>query len=155
LLPCFALSLLQGMLLLVAGKLVFGMRWGPDSWSLGEQILWLLPVIFTTSLASMGLAVVVAALARAEVHVALVVGAPARGLALLGGCVLPREMMPEQTQVFTLFTPQGWALEAYRELLVSNPNTVPNLLIVAEACGALAAFGAGFVALAWWLLPME
>jgi ABC-2 type transport system permease protein len=155
LLPCFALSLLQGILLLLAGKLVFGMRWGPDSWSLGEQILWLLPVVFTTSLAAMGLAVLVAALARTEVQVALYGAVPALVLALIGGCVLPREMMPEQTQVFTLFTPQGWALDAYRELLVSNPNAVPNLAIVAEACGVLAGFGAAFLALAWWLLPLE
>jgi ABC-type Na+ efflux pump permease subunit len=155
LLPCFGLSLLQGVLLLVAGKLVFGMRWGPDSWSLGRQVLWLLPVVFTTSLAAMGLAVLVAALARTEVQVALYGAVPALVLALIGGCVLPREMMPEQTQVFTLFTPQGWALDAYRELLVSNPNAVPNLAVVAEACGVLAGFGAGFLALAWWLLPLE
>jgi ABC-2 type transport system permease protein len=97
----------------------------------------------------------VAALARTEVQVALYGAVPALVLALIGGCVLPREMMPEQTQDFTLFTPQGWALEAYRELLVPSPSRGPNPTIVAQACAALAAFGAGFVALAWWLLPLE
>jgi ABC-type Na+ efflux pump permease subunit len=155
LLPCFGLSLFQGIFLLVAGKLVFGMRWGPASWSLGQQLLWLLPVVFTTSLAAMGLAVLVAALARTEVQVALYGAVPALVLALIGGCVLPREMMPEQTQGFSLLTPQGWALDAYRELLVPSPGAGPNLTIVAQACAALAAFGAGFVALAWWLLPLE
>jgi ABC-type Na+ efflux pump permease subunit len=69
LLPCFLLSVLQGVLLLVAGKLVFGMRWGPESWSLGWQVLWLLPVVLTTSLAAMGMALLVASLAKTEIQV--------------------------------------------------------------------------------------
>jgi ABC-type Na+ efflux pump permease subunit len=155
LLPCFALSLGQGILLLICGRLVFGMRWGPASWSLGEQVLWLLPVVVATSLAATGMAMIVAALARTEVQVALYGAVPVLVLALIGGCVLPREMMPENTQWFTLVTPQGWALEAYRELLAADPNYVPNLRLVLESCGILAAFGAGFIALAWWLLPLD
>src|SRR5262249_7274785 len=34
LLPCYLVSVLQGTFLLVAGRLLFGMRWGPDSWPL-------------------------------------------------------------------------------------------------------------------------
>src|SRR5207253_827683 len=98
-----------------------------ESWSLARQVAWLLPVVFTTSLAAMGLALLVAALARTEIQVALYGAVPVLVLALIGGCVLPREMMPEQTQQFSLLTPQGWALEAYRELLDPNPDAVPNL----------------------------
>src|SRR5262249_32954889 len=68
LLPCYALSVAQGILLLVAGKLVFGMRWGPDAWPLGRQVLWLLPVVLTTSLAAMGMAMLVASLAKTEIQ---------------------------------------------------------------------------------------
>jgi hypothetical protein len=64
-------------------------------------------------------------------------------------------MMPEQTQWLTLFTPQGWALEAYRELLSPDANYLPNLNIVAQSCAALAVFGVGFTALAWWLLRLD
>ncbi len=155
LVPCFVVSLGQGILLLVAGKLVFGMRWGPDQWSLGAQILHLLPVVFTTSLAAMGLALLVAALARTEIQVALYGALPALVLALIGGCVLPREMMPEQTQQLSLLTPQGWALSAYRELLDPSANAVPNLAIVYRACLVLAGFGIGFLVLAWWFLKLE
>jgi ABC-type multidrug transport system permease subunit len=155
LVPCFLLSLGQGILLLVAGRLLFGMRWGPASWPVGQQLLWLLPVVFTTSMAAMGLALLVASVARTEIQVALYGAIPVLVLALIGGCVLPREMMPEQTQSFTLVTPQGWALDAYRELLDPNPDAVPNLVIVARACGVLAAFGVGFVALAWWFLRLD
>src|SRR5205807_7141117 len=45
LIPCFLLSVGQGVFLLVAGRLLFGMRWGPEYWSLGEQIAWLFPVV--------------------------------------------------------------------------------------------------------------
>jgi ABC-2 type transport system permease protein len=155
LLPYFLLSLAQGAVLLVAGKLVFGMRWGPDEWPLDWQALVLLPVLLSTSLAAMGLAVLVAAVCRTEVQVALLGGIAVLGMALIGGCVLPREMMPEQAQFASLFTPHGWALQSYRELLGSTGRYVPNLDIVWRACAVLSGFGLGFLALAWGLLRLE
>jgi ABC-type Na+ efflux pump permease subunit len=155
LLPCFALSLGQGILLLIGGRLVFGMRWGPASWSLAQQVLCLLPVVVATSLAATGMAMLVAALARTEIQVALYGALPVLVLAMIGGCVLPREMMPENTQAITLFTPQGWALEAYRELLDPSGTAIPNLQVVLKSCSILAAFGASFTALACWLLPLD
>jgi ABC-2 type transport system permease protein len=103
----------------------------------------------------MGLALLVAALARSEIQVAIFGAVPVLVLALIGGCVLPREMMPEQTQALALVTPQGWALEAYRELLDASPQYQPNTAVVLRACGVLAAFGAGFLGLAWGLLRLE
>jgi ABC-type Na+ efflux pump permease subunit len=155
LIPCFLLSLGQGIFLLVAGRLLFGMHWGPEHWSLGEQVALLLPVVFTTSMAAMGLAMLVAAVARTEMQVALYGAVPVLILALIGGCVLPREMMPEEAQKFSQFTPHGWALDAYRELLDAGTNYEPNLAIVARSCGVLAAFGIGFLGLAWGFLRLE
>jgi ABC-2 type transport system permease protein len=80
---------------------------------------------------------------------------PVLVLALIGGCVLPREMMPEHAQQLSQLTPQGWALDAYRELLDPNPHSNPNLAIVLRSCTALAGFGLGFVLLAWWFLKLE
>jgi ABC-type multidrug transport system permease subunit len=155
LLPCFLISVAQGVFLLAAGRLLFGMRWGPDNWSLAEQAAFLSLVVLSTSLAAMGLALLVAAVARTEIQVALYGAIPVLVLALVGGCVLPRELMPEQTQVLTLLTPQGWALDAYRELLNVSPGYQPNLGLVLRACGVLAAFGTGFLALAWGLLRLD
>ncbi len=155
LLPCFVLSVGQGLFLLLAGRLVFGMKWGPDAWPLWEQLLYLLPVVFCTSLAAMGLALLVAALARTEMQVALYGAVPVLVLALIGGCVLPREMMPEQAQQFSFLTPQGWALDAYRELLDPQGKSIPNLEIVGRACAVLAGFGVGFLGIAWALLRLE
>src|SRR5262249_44087463 len=64
LVPCFLLSLGQGLFLLGAGKLVFAMDWGPEP-------LWLLAVVVCTSLAAMGLALLIAAAARTETQVAI------------------------------------------------------------------------------------
>jgi ABC-type multidrug transport system permease subunit len=155
LLPCYLVSLGQGLFLLLAGRVLFGMRWGPERWPWWEQLGWLMPVVLCTSLAAMGMALLVAALARTEIQVALYAVVPVLVLSLVGGCVLPRELMPEQTQVLTLATPQGWALDAYRELLESGSNYEPNAVVVFRACGVLAAFGAGCLGLAWASLRLD
>jgi ABC-type Na+ efflux pump permease subunit len=153
LLPCFALSLFQGVFLLAAGKLVFGMRWGPDSWSLGEQILWLLPLVFTTSLAAMGMALLVATLARTETQVAIYGTLLVLVLAGISGCLMgDREMMPETMQEFSKVTPHAWALTAYKQLLTTPAPSLPK---VAQSCGILSAFGAGFIGLAWIFLKLD
>jgi ABC-2 type transport system permease protein len=155
LLPYYMVSLGQGAFLLIAGRLIFGLRWGPDDWPLWEQAAWLVPVVATTSLAAMGMALLVAAVAQSEMQVALYGAVPVLVLALIGGCVLPREMMPEQAQQFSLLTPQGWALNAYRELLDADPHYRPNLAIVGEACGVLTGFGLVFTGLARLLLRLD
>jgi ABC-type Na+ efflux pump permease subunit len=155
LIPCYLLSVGQGAFLLAAGRLLFGLRWGPETWSLGEQVGWLLAVVLCTSLAAMGLALLVAAVSRSEIQVAIYGAVPVLVLALVGGCVLPRELMPEQTQALALLTPQGWALDAYRELLDASPQYQPNTAVVVRACGVLAAFGAAFLGLAWGLLRLD
>jgi ABC-type multidrug transport system permease subunit len=155
LLPCFLVSVAQGLFLLAAGRLLFGLHWGPDAWPLWLQTAWLLPVVLCTSLAAMGLALLVAAVARTEVQVAIYGALPVLVLSLIGGCVLPRELMPEQTQALALLTPQGWALDAYRELLDASKDYLPNTAVVLRSCGMLVVFGAGFLAAAWGLLRLE
>jgi len=147
LVPCYALSVTQGLLLLGAGKVVFGMNWGPHP-------LWFLPVVLTTSLAAMGMALLVAAVARTETQVAIYGTLLVLVLAGLSGSMMgDRELMPEQMQVISRFTPHAWALDAYNQLLLNLEN--PNLKVVAIACGVLTAFGLAFVLLAWWLLRLD
>ncbi len=155
LIPCYALSLGQGIFLLAAGRLLFGMRWGPPEWAWYEQVAWLAPVVCSTSLAAMGLALLVAAISRTEMQVALYGAVPVLVLALIGGCVLPREMMPESTQDLSLLTPQGWSLNAYRELLDTEYKTPPNLAIVMRSCGVLTGFGLSFLGMAWAFLRLD
>jgi len=145
LVPCLLLSLFQGFFLLGAGKVLFGMSWGPYPG-------WLALVVCATSLAAMGMALLVAAIARTETQVAIYGTLLVLVLAGISGSMMDRELMPEQMRKISLVTPHAWALDAYRQLL-TNPQ--PNLVLVAQACAVLAAFGCGFILLAWFMLKLE
>jgi ABC-type transport system involved in multi-copper enzyme maturation permease subunit len=146
LLPCLVLSLFQGFFILGAGRLVFGMSWGPDPF-------WLVPLVAATSLAAMGLAMLIAALAKTETQVAIYGTLLVLVLAGLSGCLMgDRNLMPERMQEISRITPHAWALDAYRELLTAGQ---PNLHIVATACVVLSGFGTAFLALAWGVLRLE
>jgi linearmycin/streptolysin S transport system permease protein len=145
--PCYLMSLFQGFFLLGAGKLVFGMSWGPEP-------LWLIPVVLTTSLAAMGLAMLVAALARTESQVSIYGTLLVLLLAGLSGTFMgDRALMPEQMQELSRLTPHAWALDAYRQLVASSGP--PDLEIVARACLVLTAFGVVTIALAWSALRLD
>ncbi len=152
LVPCFALSIAQGLFLLAAGKAVFGMRWGPESWPIVEQVGALLPVVVATSFAAMGLALLIASLARTEAQVAIYGTPLVLVLAGISGCLMPRDLMPELMKRVSLVTPQAWALDAYMQLLL---HPAPDLWRVGQACLVLVGFGSVFVALAWWWLRLD
>jgi ABC-type multidrug transport system permease subunit len=152
LLPCYALSLVQAAFLLLAGKLVFGMRWGPDSWSIYRQVSMLTPVILSTSLAAMGMALLIASIARTEAQVAIIGTPLVLVLAGMSGCLMPRDLMPELMKQVSLITPHAWSLEAYLQLLISPTPEVDRVLF---ACLVLVGFGVGFLGLAWRLLKLD
>src|SRR5262249_46159047 len=137
--------LFQGFFLLAAGKLVFDMSWGPKPG-------WLALVVVCTSLAAMGLALFVAALARTETQVAIYGTLLVLVLVGLIGSMVVRAILYGEVQKRSLVTPHAWALDAYRELL-TNPD--PRLGVVSTACMVLAGFGLGFIALAWVTLKLE
>ncbi|MDB5308414.1 MAG: ybhR 1 [Gemmataceae bacterium] len=145
LLPCLAVSLFQGFFLLLAGRLVFGMSWGSHPWLL-------IPVVACTSAAAVGLAMLVASVARTETQVAVYGTLLVLVLGGVSGSLMPRELMPEPMKQASLVTPHAWALDAYSQLL-GNPH--PELTVVTTACLVLLGFGAVFLALAWWRLDLE
>ena len=108
-------------------------------------------VVAATSLAAMGLALLVAALAKTETQVAIYGTLLVLTLAGLSGSMMDRSLMSPQMQRISLVTPHAWALDAYRQLLV-NPD--PDLVRVASACGVLCLFGVAFLALAWVILKL-
>jgi ABC-type Na+ efflux pump permease subunit len=139
LIPCYAVSVLQGLFLLAAARAVFGMSWG-------SQPLWLIIVVLATSVAAVGMSLLIAALARTETQVAIYGTLLVLLLAGISGCLMgDRELMPEAMQQLSLFTPHAWALIAYKQLLT---NPLPNLELVMRSCGVLVLFGGGFLALA-------
>jgi ABC-2 type transport system permease protein len=145
LLPCLAVSLAQGFFLFTAGWLLFGLTWGsrPDL---------LLLVVVCTSAAAVGLAVLVASIARTETQVAIYGTLLVLVLGGVSGSLMPRDLMPEKMKAVSLVTPHAWALDAYSQLL-ATPN--PDPAFIATACGVLLAFGAVFTVIAWWRMDLE
>ncbi|HEX3151623.1 MAG TPA: ABC transporter permease [Gemmataceae bacterium] len=144
-LPAMGVSLFQGVFLMAAGKLVFGLSWGTSP-------LVLLIVVAATAFAATGLAMLVASVAKTETQVAVYGTLLVLVLAGIGGSMMPRDLMPETMRQISHITPHAWALDAYQQLLL-NPD--PNLGIVAGACAALVGFGAGFLGLAWKLMRVD
>lgn len=147
LLPCLAVSLVQGFTLLLCGKLVFGMSWGP-------QPLLLIPVVVSTSLAAVGLAVLVAVLAKTETQVSVYGTLLVLVMAGASGSLMPRDLMPDAMKAWSKLTPHAWALDAYATLLTSNGTTV-DAASVWTSCGVLTAFGVGFGLLSWLLIRLD
>jgi ABC-type transport system involved in multi-copper enzyme maturation permease subunit len=145
LLPCLAISLFQGFFLLIAGKLVFGMAWGPQPWLL-------IPVVICTSCAAVGLSMLIAAVAKTETQVAVYGTLLVLVLAGVSGSLMPRDLMPEEMRQISRVTPHAWALDAYSQLL-ANPE--PQVAIVSTGCFALLGFGGVFLLIAWWRLSLD
>ncbi|MCU0705226.1 MAG: ABC transporter permease [Fimbriiglobus sp.] len=141
LVPCLVLSVIQGAVLMLCGKLVFGMSFGP-------QPLLLVPVVVCTSFAAVGMAVLVGAVAKTEAQVSVYGTLLVLVLAGLSGSMMPREMMPESMRQWSKVTPHAWALDAYEHLLYPDATTV-NAPDVWLDCGMLTLFGLGFTLLAW------
>ncbi len=144
LLPCLFVSLVQGVFLLLAGRVVFGMGWGTEP-------LLLLPVVTCTSIAAVGLAMLVASVAKTETQVAVYGTLLVLVLGGVSGSLMPRELMPETMKQASRVTPHAWALDAYAQLLGSP---TPDVGVVVTACAVLLGFGAAFLVLAWWRLDL-
>lgn len=145
LLPCLLVSLLQGFFLLGAGRLVLNMSWGAR-----PELL--IPLVASTSVAAVGLSVLVASVARTETQVAVYGTLLVLLLGGVSGSLLPRELMPEQMKAVSLVTPHAWALDAYSQLLASP---TPDVGAVWLSCAVLLAFGTAFTLLAWWRMDLE
>jgi hypothetical protein len=145
LLPCLVVSLVQGFFLLAAGRIIFGMTWG-------SRPELLLPLVACTSFAAVGLAVLVASIARTETQVAVYGTLIVLVLGGVSGSLMPRDLMPEQMKTASLVTPHAWALDAYAQLLAS-PN--PDVSVVLTSCGVLLAFGFVFTIIAWWKMDLD
>lgn len=133
-LPFLVMSLTQTSILMVTGKLLFGMSWGPSPWLLA-------PIMLCTSAAATTLGLLFSTLCKTESQVSSFGNLIVLSSAGISGCLVPRAWMPELSQKISLCTPHAWALDAYGELLTKE---VPDLSKIAICCGALLAFSTVF-----------
>ncbi len=136
-LPYYLINLMQVVALFGVAALLFGM-------DLGGSIPGLVLVSLAASAAAVGLGVLVSALARTEAQTRGLTILVLLVLAALGGCFVPRFVMPAGLQAAGLATPHAWALEAYHDLLVRGGGLLEVLPEVAVLLAfALVAFTLG------------
>ncbi len=144
LLPYYLVNLLQLVIMLGASHLLFGLQ-------LGFSPAGLVLVSLAAAAAATGLGVLVSALARTEAQAGGLTVLLLLTLSALGGCFVPRFMMPSWLQTAGLITPHAWALDAYQDLLVRGYGLVEVLPKV----GVLAGFSAIFFAIGVWRFRFE
>lgn len=136
----FAVSIFQGIYIVVATLLMFQVNWGDP--------LGALAVIVLFGLVSAGAATLMGATFRNDQQAGGIGVVLGLGLAALGGCMFPIELFSPAMQRLAHITPHAWALDAIAEL-VRRDGTVVDIL---PQLGVLAAFAAVFLGLATWRL---
>ncbi len=144
LLPYYIINLIQLAVMLGASSLLFGM-------DLGRSPAGLVMVSLAAAATATGLGVLVAALARTESQAGGLTVLLLLSLSALGGCFVPRFVMPEWLQQAGLMTPHAWALDAYQDLFVRGYGLVEVLPKV----GVLLAFAALFFGVGVWRFRFE
>jgi ABC-2 type transport system permease protein len=139
LLPYYLINLIQIAIMLGASRWLFGL-------SLGRSPFALVTVSLAVAAAATGLGVLVAALVRTEAQAGGLTVLLLLTMSALGGCFVPRFIMPDWLRTLGLLTPHAWALDAYRDLLVRGYG----LREVWPKVGALTAFAAAFFGLGVW-----
>jgi ABC-2 type transport system permease protein len=144
LLPYYIINLIQLVIMLGASSLLFGV-------SLGHSPAGLVAVSLVAAAAATGLGVLVSALTRTEAQVGGLTVLLLLTMSALGGCFVPRFIMPDWLKTMGLITPHAWALDAYQDLLVRGYG----LREVLPKVGALAAFAAAFFGIGVWRFRFE
>jgi len=139
LLPYYLINLIQIAIMLGASRWLFGL-------SLGRSPFALVTVSLAVAAAATGLGVLVAALVRTEAQAGGLTVLLLLTMSALGGCFVPRFIMPDWLRTLGLLMPHAWALDAYQDLLVRGYG----LREVWPKVGALTAFAAAFFGLGVW-----
>lgn len=123
------LALVQIVFAMIAGSLLFGMRWGAD-----------LPMVLLVLLSWGGfcasLALLLGNLIETESQAIGVGVLTSNLLAALGGCWWPIEVTPTWMQSLSRFLPTGWAMDAMHRLISFQsgaPSAVPHVLALTAA----------------------
>jgi ABC-2 type transport system permease protein len=144
LVPYYFINLIQLLLMVGISSLLFGMN-------LGYSPSGLVAVSLAAAATSTGLGIMVAALARTEAQVGGLTVLLLLSLSALGGCFIPRFVMPQWLRMVGLITPHAWALDAYQDLLVRGYT----FFEVLPKVGILVAFAVFFFGIGVWRFRFE
>lgn len=136
LVPYFLINVVQIILMLGASVLLFRL-------DLGQSFLALFVVSMVTALTASAMGILVATMVRTEAQAGTLSTLILLVFSALGGCFVPRFIMPEWLQSAGFVVPQSWALTAYQDLFVRGQDlsgVLPEVFV-------LLIFAASFFAL--------
>jgi ABC-type multidrug transport system permease subunit len=136
LLARFTVGVVQMILLLIAGWLLFGISLGPEPWAL------LLPtagIVF----AGTAFGLVVAGLAHSREAVLPLGSIVIVTMAAVGGCWWPIDLEPRWMQRVALAFPTTWAMAAYNDLMIRRQS----MTAVLRPTAVLFAYGVAYLVL--------
>lgn len=145
LLPFTVIGMVQLLFLFGLGGLLFGMR-------VAGSIPALIALSCAIVLCSTSLGLAMASLGGTEKQLGGMGSVTLLVMGLLGGCMLPRVIMPPFMQSLGKIVPHAWALDGYYTLLVRSGTGFAD---VAPQIGALLAFAAGFALFGAWRFRFE
>jgi ABC-2 type transport system permease protein len=140
----------------VIGMGQLGFLFGIGALAFGMKVAGSVPALIVLSLAvvlcSTCLGLAMASLGGSEKMLGGVGSVTLLVMGLLGGCMMPRLVMPTFMQRIGLAVPHSWALDGYYTLLVRSGT---GLADVAPQIGALLAFALGFALFGVWRFRFE
>jgi len=145
LVPYYVVGLTQQAFLFGIGAAVFGMQ-------VAGSVAALVVLTMTVTLCAVCLGFLFAALGGSEKQLGGVGSVVLLVMGLLGGCMVPRLVMPPFMKMLGLGVPHGWALDAYYAVLVRQGTSIAD---IAPSLIALGAFAVVFAALGLALFRFE
>jgi ABC-2 type transport system permease protein len=118
---------------------------GGDALYLDLHFGWFALMVFATSAAAVGLALLIAACTRSFDHAAALGGGTNVILAAIAGIMVPRTLMPAGMQLLAEWSPMGWALDGMQAVFLGAPDAAQVL----PKAALLLAFAAVCLLLSW------
>ncbi len=117
--PYFIVNLLQLFLMLFIGAVLIPLV-GSEGLSLQVDLLALVAISMCVSIAALGLASLIASIARTVEQATAASGTANILFAALGGVMIPVFIMPEGMQTLSQISPMAWALDGFLEILIRD-----------------------------------
>jgi ABC-2 type transport system permease protein len=135
----FGVALFQGIFIVAATAIVFGVTWG--------DLLGAAALVIAFALVGAGVAMLIGAVSNNAEQAGSIGVFAGLGIAALGGCMVPPEVFPPIMDTLSWLTPHRWAIDGYRELVAGADASAVLLQI-----GVLLAFAVVLLGLATWRL---
>ncbi|MDQ4492203.1 ABC transporter permease [Sinomonas sp. ASV486] len=143
LLPTVVIGFVQVVVIFTVGRLLFGM-------TLGDPVALLLVTCAAVAAAN-GFGLMITSLSKTQAQATGMATLLVFTLATVAGCYVPLSFMPGFMQGIALATPQGWAMQAYQNIIMKGSDIAQVL----PAVGALAAFAVVFFGIGLFRFKFE